>query len=137
MLSISFFGSSEKSRTEKRAHERYDLRLPVRIRWKDASGKEKEEKTTIEDISFSGIFIVCRNPIKKGCKVNVEIDLPIDEAGEIKRRVSALGRVVRNVTLSNPDKGSFGCGVRLDKFHFLRPWYMTLTAQTPSDSKDR
>jgi len=117
---LSFFGLSEISEVDKRDHERYEVPFPAQVRWKDVSGDEKEETTTIRDISFSGVLIVCRSHITKGCEVDVEIELPISEAGATKRRVSALGRVVRNVTATDPDKEGFVHGVKFDKFHFPR-----------------
>ncbi len=109
------------SEIDKRAYERYELQVPVHVRWKDSSGNVKEETTTIQDISFSGVLIVCTSHIEKGCEVDVEIDLPISEAGATKRHVSALGRVVRNVTITEPDKQGFGHAVKFDKFYFPKP----------------
>ena len=106
------------SEKDKRSHERYDLRLPVKVMWEDSSGKEKEETTTTRDICLSGCFIVCRHCIEAGSEVHIEIDLSIAEAGIIKKQVSAKGRVVRNVPITNPDKGGFGHAVKFDKFRF-------------------
>ncbi|MDY6989460.1 MAG: PilZ domain-containing protein [Thermodesulfobacteriota bacterium] len=108
------------SKKDKRRRERYSLKLPVQVTWEDASGKALGETTTTEDLSVSGCFMVCRHLIQKGCKISVEIDLSIAEAGIMGKRVSAQGRVVRNGPVArNPGRG-FGHGVKFDKFRFSK-----------------
>ena len=92
--------------------------MNLEVTWQDATGNTHGETTTTEDLSVSGCFIVCHHLIQKGCKISVEIDLSIAEAGIIGKRVSAEGRVVRNGPVAgNPTRG-FGHGVIFDKFHF-------------------
>jgi len=108
------------SRKDRRTRERYDLRLPVRVAWEDALGNAYKETTTTQDLSVSGCFIVCHHYIHKGCKIAAEIDLSIAEAGILKKRVSAQGKVVRNVPMAHYPGGAFGHGVRFDKFRFCK-----------------
>jgi hypothetical protein len=109
------------SQKDQRSSERYDLAFPIKVKWKDASRHENEEATSTRDISLSGCFVICRNLIEKGCPIDVDIDLSIGEAGIREKHVSVRGRVVRSVTMGDPDKGSFGHGVKFDKFHFPGP----------------
>ncbi|MDY6954474.1 MAG: PilZ domain-containing protein [Thermodesulfobacteriota bacterium] len=107
------------SNKDKRTRERYGLKLPVEVTWEDALGRARRERTTTQDLSVLGCFIVCDDLIQRGCKVSVEIDLSIARAGVVGKRVSAQGRVVRNAASHNP-KGGFGHGIRFDKFRFSK-----------------
>jgi hypothetical protein len=106
------------SKKDKRRRERYCLKLPVEVTWEDAAGKAYREATTTQDLNLSGCFIVCHHLIHEGCKVSVDIDLSIAEAGIMGKHVSAKGRVVRNGPVADDPRGGFGHGVRFDRFCF-------------------
>jgi PilZ domain len=78
--------------TERRRATRFELQLPVIVRWMDGS-EMREARTTSEDISSNGIFFRIANAIKDGTTVEVEMTLPskITLAGPV--RVRCLGRV--------------------------------------------
>jgi hypothetical protein len=82
---------------EKRYKERYDLELPVRVRWKDRFGHTREAPGTAGNISPLGAFLVCDGPWGEGCAVDLHFDDPIDLRGCIPSRISASGTVVRDV----------------------------------------
>jgi hypothetical protein len=106
---------------ERRANIRYDLELLVKVRWKDTSGKEKEETGTTQSISSTGAYMVCGSEIRTGAPIDLEIELPITLAGRVMRSyVSATGRVVRNEPLTDPSDG-YGYAVTFDGYRFLRP----------------
>ena len=106
------------TKTERRDCERYVFDLPIHAMWKDAAGKAKEETGITRDISSSGVFMICRNLIDKECKIDLQIDLPA-LAENAKSRVSARGRIVRNLSLTNPDTG-YGHGIVFTKYKILR-----------------
>jgi hypothetical protein len=82
---------------DKRYKERYDLELPVRVRWKDRFGHTREAPGTAGNISPLGAFLVCDGPWGEGCAVDLHFDDPIDLRGCIPSRISASGTVVRDV----------------------------------------
>jgi len=102
---------------ERRVCERYDLQLPVNIKWKDPSGKIKEEGSTCKNISSSGIYICLNNLIKEEGEVDIWIDLPIAVEDVKKSRVFAWGKVVRNV---KENEAVFGHGIKFIDYRFLR-----------------
>lgn len=103
---------------ERRVCERYDLQLPVNIKWKDPSGKIKGEGSACKNISSSDIYIcLSNNLIKEGKEVNIWIDLPIAVEDVKKSRVFAWGKVVRNV---KENEAVFGHGIKFIDYRFLR-----------------
>jgi hypothetical protein len=104
--------------TERRDCERYVFDLPIHSAWKDAAGETKKETGSTRDISSSGVFMICNNLIDKGCEIDLQIDLPA-LAENAKSRVSVRGRVVRNVSLTDPDTG-YGHGIMFNNYKILR-----------------
>ena len=107
------------TKTEKRDCERYVFDLPIQAAWKDAAGEVKKETGITKDISSSGAFMICKNPIDKECEIDLQIDLPA-LAENANSRVSARGKVVRNVSLTNPDTGYHGYGIMFDNYKIIR-----------------
>ena len=104
---------------EKRYKERYNLELPVSVRWKDRSGLRRESSGTAKNISPLGTFLVCDSPIGEGCTVDLHFDDPIDLAGSIPSGISARGTVVRDV-VGVEHTASYGHGIVFDRFGFTR-----------------
>ncbi len=104
---------------EKRYKERYDLELPVMVRWKDRSGYTREATGTAKNISPLGAFLVCNSPIGEGCALDLHFDDPIDLAGSIPSRISARGTVVRDVAGAE-HVAVYGHGIVFDRFSFTR-----------------
>jgi hypothetical protein len=104
---------------EKRYKERYDLELPLTVRWKDRSGLTREANGTTKNISPLGAFLVCDSPIGEGCAVDLHFDDPIDLGGSIPSRISARGTVVRDV-VGVEQTASYGHRVKFDHFSFVR-----------------
>jgi hypothetical protein len=96
---------SEVSEIEKRRWERYGLQFHVYITWKDASGSVEEIVGTTRDISSSGVCLWCEDLIQQGSEVNLKIELPIVLEGTEGSRMSAMGTVVRNESVSDPHEG--------------------------------
>ncbi len=105
---------------ERRTCERYDLELPVNIKWKDSSGRIKEENSTCKNISSMGVYLDLNNLIKQGRGVDLWIDLSIAVENVKKSRVFASGKVVRNV---KKDEAVFGHGIKFTDYRFIRPEY--------------
>ncbi len=116
MISVDAYHPMTK--IERRDCERYVFELPVHARWKNVAGEVKEETGITRDISSSGVFMICKNFIDKGCEIDLQVDLPalVENA---KSRVSVRGRVVRNVSFTNPDTGH-GHGIMFNNYKILR-----------------
>ncbi len=102
---------------ERRSCERYDLELPVNIKWKDISGEIVEESNICKDISSSGMYMLLNNLIEKGSKVELLIDLPIAVEEVKSSRVFARGEVIRNV---EEREQVFGHGIKFIDYEFLK-----------------
>lgn len=87
--------------------------------WKDALGSVKEEKATANDMSRSGMCMICKSPIPEGCEINLEIDLTICAGAGIKSCVSVKGRVVRSTRLTGPGSG-YGHAIIFDQYRFMK-----------------
>lgn len=107
-------------KTERRVCERYVFELPIHATWKDTDGNIKKETGITKDISSSGVFMVCKDLIDKDCEIDFQIDLPALTEDAASSRVSARGKVVRNVSLTNPDTGYNGYGIMFDNYKILR-----------------
>jgi len=106
------------TKSERRDCERYVFDLTINAAWKDAAGETKKETGITRDISSSGVFMICKNLIDKGREIDLQVDLPA-LAENAKSRVSVRGRVVRNVSLTNPDTG-YGHGIMFNNYKILR-----------------
>ena len=107
------------SEQDKRYKERYDLELPVMVRWKDSGGCKREAPGTARNISPSGVFLVCVSPIGKGCAVNLDFNDPLDLGGCIPSRISATGTVLRGAAEAEHAEG-YGHGIEFERFSFAR-----------------
>jgi hypothetical protein len=103
----------------RRYEERYDLGLPVTISWEDTSGRTREAPATAKNISPLGAFLVCNSPVEQGCAIDLHFDDPIDLGGCIPSRISASGRVVRDI-LETEQAAGYGHGIVFDRFSFTR-----------------
>ncbi|MBW1896966.1 MAG: PilZ domain-containing protein [Deltaproteobacteria bacterium] len=108
-----------RSQQEKRSDERYDLELPVTIKWKNRSGQTIETTGKTKNMSPSGTFIICGSPIAEGLVIDLHIDIPVALGGSILSCISANGTIVR----SGKELGSaagYGHGIMFDHFSFKR-----------------
>jgi hypothetical protein len=78
-----------------RAHARFQLEVPVSIRWSEA-GAEREVLGRTRDIAESGVFVLCPVTPAVGDEVWLEVQLPdLNEPGGSGLRISSPGKVVR------------------------------------------
>ena len=98
---------------ERRRAHRFDLHLPVTVRWKDSSGT-REALTVSEDVSSNGIYFVLPEGIQDGTAVEVEMTLPhqITLAGPL--RVRCMGHMQRCEVGTN-----VGMAAAIEKYEFL------------------
>jgi hypothetical protein len=102
------------SLTERRRAPRFELKLPVVIRWRD--GAEMREALTVSnDVSSKGIYFLLPEG-KNGTPVEVEMTLPqqISPSGPV--RVRCLGRIQRYEV---KDAAHAGMAAEIEKYEFI------------------
>ena len=112
------------SHAERRRAPRFELHLPVTIRWRDGS-ETREAVTVCKDVSSNGIYFDLREGIKEGTPVEVEMTLPnqITLAGPV--RVRCFGRIQR-CEMTGETRGR-GCGYRK----------IRIVAEHPTSARER
>lgn len=98
---------------EQRQHARYDTSLPVRIFRRgeyDSDDVMFQASVGTIDISVGGVFLESTFFLKKGLKIELEIELP-----DMDRKVHMSGQVAR--IIDDPDKGTTGFAIRFTEYH--------------------
>jgi len=101
---------------ERRRANRFELRSPAIIRWRDGN-EIREAQIVSEHVSSNGIYFVMSESIKEGTSVELEITLPnhVTRAGPV--RVCCFGRILR----CEPRGGAnVGMAVAIEKYEFFR-----------------
>ena len=85
---------------ERRSIERYELRLPARVRICGIDEDGREIETETKDISSSGAYIITNKPLPQGTNIELEFDLSIGKLIEFMGsgghvRVRVEGKVAR------------------------------------------
>jgi hypothetical protein len=96
-----------ETRNWKRIRERLELKLPVRVRCREAVGVEWTEVTRLIDVTPFGAGLTLKHPIEKGRLLHMTIPMPrqlrVFDHVEDQYRVWAL---VRHVRANSPAPGS-------------------------------
>ncbi len=102
------------SPAERRRAPRFELHLPITIRWRDGSAT-REAVTVCKDVSSNGIYFDLRGGIEEGTPVEVEMTLPnqITLAGPV--RVRCFGRIQRCEMTGE----TAGMAAAIEKYEFL------------------
>jgi hypothetical protein len=100
---------------DRRQATRFDLKLPVILRWRDGD-RMREAHTMSQDVSSNGIYFLLSEGIQDGTNVEVEMTLPsqITRAGPV--RVRCLGRIQR---CEEPQGSTTGIAASINKYQFL------------------
>ena len=102
------------SPAERRRAPRFELHLPVTVRWRDGD-EMREAVTRCEDVSSNGVYFDLRGGIKEGTPVEMEMTLPnqITLAGPV--RVRCFGRIQRCEMTGE----TAGIAAAIEKYEFL------------------
>ncbi len=102
--------------TERRATQRFHIKLPLTVRWTSGSAIG-EAATESKDVSSRGVYFFLPKEVKQGSPVEILLTLPheITLAGPVK--VRCLGRIQR--TESEP-AGKIGVVAEIERYEFLR-----------------
>jgi hypothetical protein len=116
---------------ERRNATRFDLQLPVIVRWRDGS-EFREVRTQSEDVSSQGIYFVLAEGIKDGTAVELEVTLPHQITFEEMVRVRCSGRILR----SEMEGAKAGVAAVIEKYRFLSERRGIPTPQDKLSSSD-
>jgi hypothetical protein len=108
-------------KVNRRREWRLDLPLPAKIEGKLPGGKKFAEKTTIENISSSGVYFCLDSGVVIGSKLNLVIDMP-KELGGMKKKFKLCigGLTVRLEELDTKEKKQ-GVALRFEKKYSIIP----------------
>jgi len=101
---------------ERRTTQRFQIRLPLTVRWTTGSAIG-EARTESRDVSSRGVYFFLPKDVSRGSPVEILLTLPheITLAGPVK--VRCLGRVQRTVS---DNEGRVGVVAAIERYEFLR-----------------
>ena len=101
---------------ERRATQRFQIRLPMIVRWTCGSAVG-EASTESRDVSSRGVYFFLPKEVTSGSPVEILLTLPheITLAGPVK--VRCLGRVKRS---EHDEPGRVGIVAQIERYEFLR-----------------
>jgi hypothetical protein len=79
---------------ENREAQRFQLGVPVLLRWRSQDSFQCEADGLSRDVSSNGIFVYCNDECPP-IHTHVEFVLTIHDSGESKLKIAAYGEVVR------------------------------------------
>jgi hypothetical protein len=108
-------GEPSLSTTERRSAQRFQIRLPLTVRWTSGSAVG-EAQTESQDVSSRGVYFHLPKDIKEGSPVEILLTLPheITLAGPV--RVRCLGQILR----SESSGATVGVVAAIERYEFLR-----------------
>lgn len=106
---------------EKRKLERFDLKIPAKIKLADLSQEDRGEEIpdlTTSDISSGGAFFHTTKPLPKGTDVKTDLILPLDKLKKLSEdSLHALIKVTGTVIRTE----SGGMAICFDSNYQIRP----------------
>ena len=101
---------------ERRVSRRFQMRLPLTVRWTDED-VVGEAATESREESSRGLYFHLPKGLKAGSPVEIVMTLPheLTQAGPV--RVRCLGRVLRS---SLQDSGEIGVAAAIERYEFMR-----------------
>ena len=101
---------------ERRGSRRFQMRLPLRVRWTNESAVG-EIATESKEVSSRGVYFLLPKEVKSGSALEIVMTLPheVTLAGPVK--VRCLGRVLRS---RREDDNTVGVAAAIERYEFLR-----------------
>ena len=100
---------------ERRQSERFNLGVPLTVRWTDGSGPHHARAVT-QDVSSGGMYFCLPEAIPDGTAVEIELTLPTQVTLATPLRVRCSGRIQRCVLKEGE---STGMATMIEKYEFL------------------
>ena len=104
--------NADSNRLERRAAQRFELHLPLAVRFE---GRTVPGFT--QDLSARGIFFYCEANLPEGAAVELTFTMPCEITLGESMPVRCLGRVLRVAHLQGGQRN--GIAVRLDSYEYL------------------
>ena len=106
------------TRTERRLAERFDLKIPLRVRIAKSAALDHTAESL--NISTRGIYFATDLPLCKGTPVHLAFEMPEEVTHQPASEWRCTGHVVHVQPSSSP-RGATRVGVRFDCYEVLRP----------------
>lgn len=108
------------ARTAPRDGPGFELGLPLRVLGRDASGRDFEERTVLETMSFAAAVFELRNPVTRGADLKLIVKLPpkLSEAGEL---ILAIRGRIATVGPAGPDGKGRRVSLKLESRYVIKP----------------
>jgi len=102
---------------ERRLTRRFQMRLPLKVRWSGEAALAGEANTQTKEVSSRGIYFFLPKELKSGAPLEIVMTLPheVTLAGPVK--VRCLGHVVRTDAAREQD---IGVAAAIERYEFLR-----------------
>jgi PilZ domain len=101
---------------ERRKSERFLIRLPITVRWRDEN-HTAEAETVTRDVSSCGLRFDLPNALKSGSMVQILMTLPRQLTQSSLIQVNCQGRVVR---ISSDYSDQVEVAATIQRFQFMR-----------------
>lgn len=105
--------------TERRAARRYDLSLPVIIRFPVRREAESHNGKT-RDISTRGVYFTIDQDLTPGAELDITLTLPAEITRGTEVFVRAQGKVVRVEQRPGDDQGHVGVAAVIERYDIIR-----------------
>jgi c-di-GMP-binding flagellar brake protein YcgR len=105
--------------TERRTARRYDLTLPVSVRFAAENLVNRREGKT-RDISTRGLYFVVAQEMAEGSKVDITLTLPAEITRGSDVFVRAQGKVVRVEQRSEDGESRQGVAAIIERYDIIR-----------------
>jgi len=105
--------------TERRVARRYDLTLPISIRFGVERISARQEGTT-RDISTRGLFFVINRDVEAGSDLDLTLTLPAEIVNGTDVLVRAQGKVVRVERRIEDGEPRMGVAAVIERYDIIR-----------------
>lgn len=120
-LELKFLGVPGRNimMAERRTSRRFDMRLPLVVRWPTAAQPASQTEAETIDVSSRGLYFTADDGFSPGSPIEVLLTLPheITLAGPV--RVRCQGRVVRVESAENSHR-RIGIAAVIERYEFMR-----------------
>lgn len=100
---------------ERRAAQRFDLQLPLRVHVSE--GQEAEKSAETRDISHRGVYFWFDRTLDPGSEFEFLMELPQEMTGTIPVQIRCIGKVIRSLPQQD---GRIGIAAVIERYEFIR-----------------
>lgn len=108
--------------TERRNARRYDLSLPISVRFAAERVTSRQDGKT-RDISTRGLYFVVDSAMDDGCELDITLTLPAESTNGTEVLVRAHGRVIRLERRVEDGTPRMGVAAVIERYDIIRGEY--------------